>query len=238
MKQELIDYVNDTCDRIYNLNNPYIEVVRKKILSGINHCQKNSELGNMRKYFDRIPFDRKYIMSNHFKNFELIKDDVGVAELYDEVHSQPNNWYYDTRRQEQIHLHKDTMSIPLTYRDVTPGVDFNDSHIVSRSPMYYYYPKILNFVNRFCYNQNMKPGIISIVKLFGGKEVLKHSDVGEYYLHRNRYHLNIYGTYDFYVSDDMVTIEEGNFYRIDNKMPHRAVNNMPHERIAIIFDAG
>lgn len=238
MKQELIDYVNDTCDRIYNLNNPYIEVVRKKILAGINHCQQNSELRNMRKYFDRIPIDRKYVMSNHFKNFELIRSDVDIRELYNEVQSQPNNWYYYTGRQEQILLHKDTMSIPLTYRDVTPGVDFNDSHIVRQTEMYHYYPKIMHFVNQFCYNQNMKPGIIAIVKLFGGKEVLKHSDVGEYYLQRNRFHLNIHGTYDFYVNDDRVTIEEGNFYRIDNKMPHRAVNNMPHERIAIIFDAG
>lgn len=238
MKHQLIDYVNHTCNKIYNKNKPFIEIVRKKILSGIEHAQENSEFRNIRKYFDRIPIDRNYITSKAFKNFELIKDDVDIREMYEEVNSQPDNWYFFTNRQKQVGEHKDTMSIPLVYRDLTPGIPHWDSHLVSRRPMYVNYPKVIDFINNFCSKRGMKPGMISIVKLFGGKEVLRHLDVGEYYLHRNRYHLNIFGTYDLYVNDEMVTIKEGNLYRFDNKMPHWVRNNMDHDRITIIFDAG
>lgn len=234
---KLIDYINDTCDRIHNSNKPYIEIVRKKLLSAIEHSQYKTEIENLRKYFDRIQIDPKHIKSNAFRNIEMIQNDIDVEEILNEVNMYPENWYLDQSRRKEINLHEHTYSIPLVTRGVVKGIKHWDSELLLKKDLYEYYPKTIYFVNKFCEKNQMKPGMISIVKLMAGKEIYKHADVGEYYLKRNRYHLCISGKYDFYVGDDMMTINPGNLVRIDNKIPHRAVNCDIMSRVTIIFDA-
>lgn len=73
-------------------------------------------------------------------------------------------------------------------------------------------------------------------KLPVGDYVGRHVDEGKYYLNKDRYHLNLQGTYDYECGDEWHTIQPRTFFWFDNKKPHQAVNVGDIERISFVFD--
>ena len=63
-----------------------------------------------------------------------------------------------------------------------------------------------------------------------------HIDSGTYYLTRDRYHLSLQGSYEYWVEDEMHIIEPGTFFWFDNKRYHAAKNVSDVDRLTFVFD--
>jgi len=63
-----------------------------------------------------------------------------------------------------------------------------------------------------------------------------HIDEGTYYLTRDRYHISIQGTYQYFCGGESVVVEPGTFLWFNNKLPHGTVNLGDIERITFVFD--
>ena len=63
-----------------------------------------------------------------------------------------------------------------------------------------------------------------------------HIDEGTYYLTRDRYHLSIVGTYQYFCGTDTAIIEPGTLLWFNNKLPHGTVNIGDETRITFVFD--
>jgi hypothetical protein len=63
-----------------------------------------------------------------------------------------------------------------------------------------------------------------------------HIDEGSYYLTRDRYHLSILGTYQYFCGTDTTIVEPGTLLWFNNKLPHGTVNIGDETRITFVFD--
>jgi len=69
-----------------------------------------------------------------------------------------------------------------------------------------------------------------------GGRVPLHTDIGQYYQTKDRYHLVIQGDYEYYTGDEMINAKEGMFFWFNNKRAHGTVNTGDVDRITLVFD--
>jgi hypothetical protein len=171
---------------------------------------------------------------------DILDNDVDISGMLEEVRSQEENWYIDTSRQQYTREQVDTEYIPLVKPIPLLGVTGNpstwDSHRYKRTPLYEKYPNIVSWLNNFSLKYGEKIARVALVRLKVDGEVIPHIDFGEYYRHRNRYHLCLDGAYYYHVNNESKLIEAGTLFRFDNDMPHWAVNEGNRPRISVIFD--
>jgi hypothetical protein len=170
----------------------------------------------------------------------ILDNDVDVSNMLSEVKEQEKNWYIDTSRQQYNREQVDTEYIPLVkpipLLGVTGSPSTWDSHRYTPTPLYEKYPNIISWLNNFSLKYGEKIARVALVRLKVNGEVIPHIDVGEYYRHRNRYHLCLDGAYYYHVNHESKLIEAGTLFRFDNDMPHWAVNEGNTPRISVIFD--
>jgi mannose-6-phosphate isomerase-like protein (cupin superfamily) len=69
-----------------------------------------------------------------------------------------------------------------------------------------------------------------------GGFVGEHTDFGNYYLTKDRFHLSIQGRYKYTVGGESVIVEPGTFLWFNNKLLHDSINVGDEERISFVFD--
>jgi mannose-6-phosphate isomerase-like protein (cupin superfamily) len=170
----------------------------------------------------------------------LLDNDVDVTAMMEEIRSQEENWYVETGRQKSIPVQSETESIPLVKPIPLLGVTGHpsqwDSHRYTPTPLYEKYPHIISWLIDFSRKTGEKIARVALVRLKVDGQVGSHIDFGEYYRHRNRYHLCLDGAYYYHVNNESKLIEAGTLFRFDNDMPHWAVNEGNIPRISVIFD--
>lgn len=183
----------------------------------------------------------KHIIINMFgqgiemKNIRILIDNIDISKVLKEVNSYPDNWNFDTRRQRFLKYHEHTETINLVQGyDPDPKVrDVRDSHTYRPTKLYDYYPETIKILKSF-----FPVGLsrIAIIKLKAGKRVHPHFDGGKYYEVRDRYHLVLTGSYEYFVGGESQQVSPGMLFWFDNKKVHSAFNNTTEDRISVIFD--
>lgn len=171
---------------------------------------------------------------------DILDNDVDVTDMLCEVQEQEDNWYMATGRQKLLKEQVDTEYIPLVspihLLGVTGSAAGWDSHRYKRTSLYEKYPRIVSWLNDFSRRTGEKIARVALVRLKVNGQVIPHIDYGEYYRHRNRYHLCLDGAYYYHVNNDSKLIEAGTLFRFDNDMPHWSANEGNTPRISVIFD--
>jgi hypothetical protein len=174
-------------------------------------------------------------------SFRLINQNVDVLPLLAEIEAQANLWTQDTRRQEQIKVQQETQTIPLrrARRPFPQGVtQTRDVHASALTPWAKQFPLILGWIEAFVTDLGGELGRASIVRLAPYGRVHRHIDHGEYYRHRDRYHLILKSSCGslLIAGEEWARMQPGEVWWFDNKVPHAAYNPSDQWRIHLIFD--
>ena len=76
----------------------------------------------------------------------------------------------------------------------------------------------------------------SFIKLFKGRRVEMHRDVGEYFKNTQRFHLCIQGEYIYRVGEESLHVKPGTLFTFDNDVLHGTQNVKDCDRITLVFD--
>lgn len=100
-----------------------------------------------------------------------------------------------------------------------------------------YFATTLLFVKKTADENKSTLGRVLIVNLPPNREVYPHTDYGDYYKIRNRYHLVLSSGGSTMVSNENEKIfKKGDLFYINNKKIHSARNSSSEERVHLIFD--
>lgn len=161
---------------------------------------------------------------------------------YNEVHGykDTNLWLRHTGRQKNIKFHEHTQQIKLIGQVVTTESQPNTLETKDVWP----YPDLWQFTEAFLDDFGQRHNCTAVhatyVKLFPGKKIAAHIDLGKFYAVYDRYHLVLTGSYTMCMSPDFskpetFLYEAGNVYTFNNRIKHSVVNGLD-ERVALIFD--
>ena len=138
------------------------------------------------------------------------------------------NWedfFVNTKRQEELyHLHGQTLSINICDRRQI------------YSPVSHHFPLIDSTITSLTKEWGGESFKRSIVYLQPKGEIFPHSDANIYYKDKDRFHLVLFGSYDFIVDGVTKTLNEGELWWFDNKKVHSVNNLLNKPRISVIFD--
>ena len=194
---------------------------------------------SVRMIVDILPPARPPIPSR-FNHFALMKSGVDVGPMLDEIDGQPQLWDADTRRQTNIHVQRETSSIPLraAVRPIPAGVNQNDWHASRRTPYADRCPRIYSWVEQVAHELGGDLSRFNVVRLNPHGRVYPHIDEGEYYKVRDRYHLVLRspGGSEMNSGGENVIFHDGELWWFNNKAVHEAFNPSAEGRIHVIFD--
>ena len=189
---------------------------------------------------DVLPLTRRPREESSYNHFALVRDEIDLSQIHEELTLQADKWNANTKRQETTRVQRETMSIPLrvSVRPHPKGVKSIDVHPHQFSELAEYFPRVVDFAQSFAREQNGVLGKLAIVQLNPHSKVYSHIDEGEYYLIRDRYHLVIQSPYgsEMFCGGEEVTFREGELWWFDNKAPHEAYNRFDVGRVHLIFD--
>jgi hypothetical protein len=166
---------------------------------------------------------------------------AAVAELHEEVASQPDAWTLFTGRQDRVRAYRDTRSIPI--RGVRKSAignrarrDVHESRWTTTSNLF---PLVQGFLEGFALVEDVAIGRAQLVELRAGGRIGSRKDKGDYFALRDRYHLVITAGEGctLRVLDERVPVRSGDVWWIDNKRTHREKNESDAASIMLAFDA-
>ena len=177
-------------------------------------------------------------MIKHLQSIFVVSINIDVLDMLKEVLLQPENWFVDTYRQKNIEVQKETESINLVKgvlaSNQKPSIRaMQSSHLYQKTDLYKKYPAIVSWLNKK-FPQGLSR--IAIIKLPPGGKVYPHTDFGEYYRARNRYHLVLSGEYNYFVNDEVLHARPGMLFWFNNDLIHYSQNISREDRIAVVFD--
>ena len=174
------------------------------------------------------------------KYFRKVHKMIDPKPFLDEIESVPDAWALNTGRQNKIAVQREAESIPI--RGLVKSkigdrarCDVHESRFTNISENF---PKVRAFLEAFAAEQDAELGRGKIVRLKPGHRVYPHIDRGDYYVHRDRYHLILQSAAGSYLKsgDEEVRMQEGELWWFDNKQEHEAFNDGDGDRIHVIFD--
>ena len=171
-------------------------------------------------------------------NIRIIKTGIDVSKILKQLEQYPEDW----GSQKQV---KDTQQVdPNKYKTTVdvlqlvmgavnnPGEMAFDSELCVKTPAYEKHTEVFKILNKY-FKKYRRCAFLSLPV---GQEVGKHIDEGTYYFTKDRYHLSIWGKYEYTVGDESIVVEPGTLFWFNNKLPHRAVNIGDEVRITFVFD--
>ena len=172
--------------------------------------------------------------------FVKIKD-VGphsMIEMTHEIESQPDNWLFDTGRQNDGYVQRETQSIFLRGGSSKYGeATSRDNQDVENKKLYDLYPTVTKFLHDFAESMDGTLSRALIVRLSPHHQVYRHYDVGLYYAMRDRYHLVVDSEGSrMQVRDEFSIWKKGELWWFHNKLYHEAHNDSEKWRTHLIFD--
>src|SRR5580658_7847959 len=172
------------------------------------------------------------------KYFKLIRAGIDVGPLLEEVRSQEQAWLLNTSRQDKIRVQRDTNTIFISGPVARPDLNVNENQESNLTAVSKLFPKAVAFMNGVAQEMNAGLARATIVRLKPKSQVLRHIDVGSYYLIRDRFHLVLYSSAGSVLMSggEQVRMQEGELWWFDNKQYHEAYNESDEWRIHYIFD--
>ncbi len=172
--------------------------------------------------------------------FRKVKEGLDLRPLLEEIDSVAEAWAHNTGRQDKIAVQREAEAIPIRgiVKSKIAGrarCDVHESRFTNTSLRF---PRFRHFLQAFAQEQDAELGRAKIVRLMPGRRVYPHSDRGEYYRLRDRYHLILRSAAGSYLKSggEEVRMREGELWWFDNKQVHEAHNDGEAERIHLIFD--
>jgi Aspartyl/Asparaginyl beta-hydroxylase len=172
--------------------------------------------------------------------FRRLKQGHDPAPLLAELGSVDAIWAEHTGRQQAVPVQKEAMAVPLrglvrSAQAGRPRRDVQESRWTSGS---HRLPRFQEFLKQVAAEQDGVLSRAKIVCLPAGRQVYPHTDRGDYYRVRNRYHFVLKSTQGSWLKagDEEVCMQEGELWWFDNKAVHEAKNDGQEDRIHLIFD--
>jgi Aspartyl/Asparaginyl beta-hydroxylase len=172
--------------------------------------------------------------------FRLLKQGQDPAPLLAELGSVDAIWAEQTGRQQAVPVQREAMAVPLrglvrSAQGGRPRRDVHESRWTSGSNRL---PRFQEFLKQVAAEQD---GVLSRAKIVcspAGRQVYPHTDHGEYYRVRNRYHFVLKSTHGSWIKagDEEIRMQEGELWWFDNKAVHEAKNDSQEDLIHLIFD--
>lgn len=175
------------------------------------------------------------------KNFILIKKEINIAPLINQINKKREYWFFDTRRQDRVPIQRETHNIYLRkFQEPFPqGVsEAHDVHPSVRTAASKHFQIVYGWIKHFAKSVDGELGRAVLVQLKPQGRVYAHRDRGEYYKIRDRYHLVLQSTKGSVLicGGEEVRMKEGELWSINNKNLHEALNDSDDLRIHLIFD--
>jgi len=174
------------------------------------------------------------------QHFRLMREQVDLAPLLAELAEHDALWAAQPGRQLTAPAQRHTNAIPIRglRRSRIRGRRRRDVHESRYTSLSASFPATVAFIEDFAAQQGGRLGRARYARLPPGKTVLPHTDRGEYYRHRDRYHLVISSEKGSLLSagGETVRMQEGELWWFDNKAVHDACNDSAADRIHLIFD--
>ena len=172
--------------------------------------------------------------------FQKLQSDYEVDPILDEIYRQHSAWNLMTGRQARARVQADTQSIPLRglRRSKIMGRRRRDVHESRPTSLSTRFPAAVSALDELAGRLGGALGRAKLALLPPGMQVQPHSDRGEYYRVRNRYHLVLRsdGGSELSAGDERVHMQTAELWWFDNKAIHSARNDSDTARIHMIFD--
>ncbi|WP_405230305.1 aspartyl/asparaginyl beta-hydroxylase domain-containing protein [Lentisalinibacter sediminis] len=174
------------------------------------------------------------------QHFRRVRDHVDLAPLLAELAEHDALWAAQPGRQLTAPAQRHTNAIPIRglRRSRIRGRRRRDVHESRYTSLSASFPATVAFIEAFAAERNGSLGRARYARLPPGKTVLPHTDRGEYYRYRDRYHLVIRSEKGSLLraGGESVRMREGELWWFDNKAVHDACNDSASDRIHLIFD--
>lgn len=175
------------------------------------------------------------------KEFRLMDPQVNIQPLLEEINTHAHLWLHDTSRQDRVKVQRETNTIHLrsAVKPLPPSVTTaNDVHPSKRTKMAQKFPITMGWLEGFAHSIGGELGRATIVRLAPRGRVYRHTDKGEYYRVRDRYHLVLHSPAGSLLGagEEWVRMQPGECWWFNNKAPHEAINEADDWRIHLIFD--
>ena len=175
---------------------------------------------------------------NHIK---VIKQGLNVSKVLKQLEKYSEDWgnQRSVKNAESL-IDRGYDDIPVgNLQLIMGGVknknDFvGDSEINIKTPAYQRHTEIRKLIKKLIGNKELQRCGFLLLPVDG--IVGAHIDEGTYYLTRDRYHISIQGTYQYFCGGESFVVEPGTFLWFNNKLPHGTVNLGDIERITFVFD--
>lgn len=172
--------------------------------------------------------------------FRQLKHGVDPAPFLSELQGVEGIWGEQTGRQDAVTVQREALAIPLRGMVKSAQGDRarRDVHESRWTTGSYRLPRFQEFLKQVAAEEESVIGRAKIVCLPAGRQVYPHTDRGEYYKVRNRYHYVLKSSLgsSLKAGDEEVRMQEGELWWFDNKAVHEAKNEGEEDRVHLIFD--
>jgi len=172
---------------------------------------------------------------------KILKTGINVSKVIEQLKKYPQDWDHQKHlKDSQSLVGRGFSDLPVSALQLIMGgvknkEDFvGDSEINIKTPAYEHHSEIRKIIRKNFGNKELhRCGFLSLPV---DEIVGAHIDEGTYYLTRDRYHLSIIGTYQYFCGTDTEIIKPGTLLWFNNKLPHGTVNIGDETRITFVFD--
>lgn len=171
-------------------------------------------------------------------NIKIIEQNIDVSNIISQLKEYSDDWgsqkYLNKVEMKDPSLYKTTVDVLQLIMGGTNDakIKCEDTDICLETPAYKHHTEIISFLSK----RFKKIHRCGFLLLPVGEIVGAHIDEGTYYLTRDRYHLSLQGTYQYFVGGETAVIEPGTLFWFNNKLPHGTVNLGDIDRITFVFD--
>jgi len=172
------------------------------------------------------------------KHFQLLKEEIDITTLLEEITINQECWQYNCERQEYFVAQRDTEVIHI--REAVNREDIFSENIQETqwSELAYKFPILKKYLMVFAEQEQSFLSRAILARLKPKGKVYRHVDQGAYYVARNRYHLVLSSNNGSLLrsGNEEVMMQVGELWWIDNHDYHEAINQSNQWRIHLIFD--
>jgi hypothetical protein len=171
--------------------------------------------------------------------FRLIRS-VDTTAIRAEIEAHAPLWLAQTGRQARCAAQKETWAIPLRglRRSKVRGRRRRDVHESRYTTLTRQFPATVRVLEGLAAELDGELGRARLARLAPGRKVSPHSDRGDYYRQRDRYHVVIASPTGspLEAGGEQVRMREGELWWFDNSAIHAARNDGTQDRVHLIFD--
>jgi len=194
------------------------------------HFEKSTEnqlLINTKNEFSKL--------SNQAKNFLLLKDNIDVSALVNEVKQIVPEIWAASNRNKRFEIHSATQSLHFIFDH--NFAHYNPTYLSS----YYHFIHLLQPIEKLIaehFNHNGYIGRLIMAKLSAKGEIPAHIDTGYSLLHCLRIHIPLITADNviFNIGGEEKNLKVGEMWEINNATVHRVNNNSNADRVHMIID--